>query len=173
MTETEKIKIAVERTTKALGLKPSLGQSTGISKTTVKNGLTCEIEEGKWKYTVDMPTSVGGNGAGPTPGVLGRGALGSCLAIGYMMTAARMDIPVHSLEVEVHADYDDGALFGTADVFPGYLLVKYVITLESDASEEEIMKMLDEADKHSPYLDVFSRAQDCRREVNIVSVKSN
>lgn len=171
MSEIEKIKLAVERSTKALSLKPSLGLGTGVSKTRIKNGLTCEIQEGGWKFLADMPESVGGNAQAPTPGVYGRAALGSCLAIGYMMRAAKMNIPVATLEVEVQADYDDGALLGTADVVPGYAEVRYIVTIESDAAEKDILKMLDDADHHSPYLDVFSRGQNCKREVHIVSPK--
>ncbi|HEV8508023.1 MAG TPA: OsmC family protein [Chitinophagaceae bacterium] len=171
MSETEKIKTALERSIKALTLKPSLGLGTGKSKTRVKNGLTCEVQEGNWKFVTDMPESVGGNAQGPTPGVLGRAALGSCLAIGYMIKAAMMNIAITTLEVEVQADYDDGALLGTSNVVPGYLEVRYTVTIESDAAEEEILKMLNEADEHSPYLDVFSRGQNCKREVHIVSPK--
>ena len=171
MSETEKIKSAVERSIKALTLKPSLGLGTGKSKTRIKNGLTCEIQEGNWKFLADMPESVGGNAQGPTPGVYGRAALGSCLAIGYMMKAATMNIPITMLEVEVQADYDDGALLGTSNVAPGYLEVRYTITIESDAPEENILRMIEDADQHSPYLDVFSRGQKCKREVHIVSPK--
>lgn len=167
----EKIKVAVERTTKALSLKPALGQSTGVSKAKIKNGLTCEIQEGNWKFLADMPASVGGNVQGPTPGVYGRAALGSCLAIGYMMAAAKKDIPINALEVEVQADFDDGALFGTADVFPGYSEVRYTVTIESEAPGEDVLKMIEEADQHSPYLDVFSRAQKCKKEVHVISPK--
>lgn len=172
MTQSEKIKLAFERSHKALSLKPSLGLGTGISKTRIVNGLTCEVKEGPWQLKADMPEGAGGNAAGPTPGVYGRAALGSCLAIGYMMRAARDNITIHSLEVEVHASYDDGPLFATTeDVFPGYSDVKYIVTIECDAPEEAIMKLLDDADYHSPYLDVFARAQHCTREVNIIASK--
>lgn len=171
MSATEKIKVAIERSIKALTLKPALGLGTGKSKTRIKNGLTCEIQEGNWKFLADMPESVGGNSQGPTPGVYGRAALGSCLAIGYMMKAATMNISITMLEVEVQADYDDGALLGTTDVAPGYLEVRYTITIESDAAEEDILRMIEDADRHSPYLDVFSRGQNCKREVHINSPK--
>jgi uncharacterized OsmC-like protein len=171
MSETEKIKTALERSIKALTLKPSLGLGTGKSTTRVKNGLTCEIQEGNWKFVTDMPESIGGNAQGPTPGVLGRAALGSCLAIGYMMKASLLNIPITNLEVEVQADYDDGALLGTSNVAPGYLEVRYTVTIESDAPEEDILRMIEDADQHSPYLDVFSRGQKCKREVHIVSPK--
>jgi uncharacterized OsmC-like protein len=174
MSDADKIKMSVERTKKALSLKPVLGKGTGVSKASITNGLTCEIQEGKWKFVADMPESVGGNAAGPTPGVYGRAALASCLAIGYMMKAAEMNIPIHLLEVEVHADYDDGALFGTAEksIPSGYLEVRYTVNIESNTAEEKIMHMLNDADEHSPYLDIFSRAQKCRRQINIVSPKT-
>jgi uncharacterized OsmC-like protein len=174
MLRAEKIKIAYSRSFKALSLKPSLGLGTGISTTRIKDGLTCEVTEGKYKLIADMPEQAGGNTAGPTPGVYGRAALGSCLAIGYMMHASKMNLPVDALEVEIQSDYDDGALFGTAtNTPPGYLEVRYKVTVESDASEEEILQMLDEADRQSPYLDVFSRGQKCIRTVRIISNKIN
>ena len=171
MTSQQKIKEAVVRSAKALSLKPSLGFGTGISKTKITNGLSCESTEGNHKLIADMPESVGGNASGPTPGIYGRAALGSCLAIGYMMKASAMNIKIDSLEVEVQADYDDGALLGTSPVPPGYLEVRYTVTIESDAAEEEILQMLDMADKQSPYLDVFSRQQKCTRDVHIISSK--
>ena len=170
MHENEKIKMSIERVKKTLMQRPSFGFGTGISKAKITNGLTCEIREGNWKFTADMPEQVGGNAAGPVPGVFGRAALGSCLAIGYMMRAAELNVPINSLEVEVQADYDDGALFGTSlNIPPGYLEVRYSVTVDSEATEEEVMRVLDEADKSSPYLDVFSRGQKCVRKVYLVS----
>jgi uncharacterized OsmC-like protein len=174
MNVNEKIKSAFTRVSDTLAKRPAFGLGTGISRATIKNGLTCEIREGNWTMTADMPEQAGGNAAGPTPGVFGRAALGSCLAIGYMMRAAVMNIPIAGIEVEVQADYNDGALFGTAAaVPPGYLDIRYVVTIDSEATEETVMQLLDEADRHSPYLDVFSRAQTCRREVNIISQKQH
>jgi uncharacterized OsmC-like protein len=167
MANSDRVKTAVERTAKALALKPSLGRSTGHSTVTVKDGLTCEVVEGPWRFVVDMPTSVGGAATGPTPGVFGRGAFGSCLAIGYMMRAARAGVPIESLSVDVEADYDDGALFGTVDAPAGYSEVRYTVTVESSASEADILRVLDEGDAASPYLDVFRRAQRCVRRVAI------
>src|ERR1700676_1764946 len=106
MPENQKIKSAIERVSHTLALKPAFGLGTGISKASIRNGLTCQGEEGAWKFVADMPEQVGGNGSGPTPGVYGRAALGSCLAIGYMMKAASLDIPIAGLEGEVPADFE-------------------------------------------------------------------
>ncbi len=113
---------------------------------------------------------MGGNNAGPNPGILGRGALGSCLAIGYGMWAARLGVPVDALEVEVQADYDSRGELGIADdVPPGYVQVRYRVIVTSHAPEPDVQRVLDIADKYSPYRDVYARAQDIRREATIIT----
>ena len=81
MSSTEKIKNAFERVVKAFTAKPSLGLGTRKSTARLVNGLTCEITEGEWKLSADMAEAAGGNASAPTPGVYGRAALASCLAI--------------------------------------------------------------------------------------------
>ena len=170
MSSSQKIKTALERTTKALTLKPALGRDTKTSTTPIRHGLTCDVQEGGWKFSVDMPAAVGGDSSAPSPGAYGRAALGSCLAIGYMMHAAKLGVPIQSLEVEVQCDFDDGVLLGVHDeVPPGYTEVRYTVTIESDAPEKDILRVIDEGDAHSPYLDVFARAQSCKRNIKIVS----
>jgi len=170
----EKIKTAIERITRTLKSKPAFGLGMGLSRSTVTDGLTCQVKEGNWTFLVDMPEQAGGNGAGPTPGVYGRAALGSCLAIGYMMRAAVMGISIRHLEVEVQADYDDGVLFGTTtNVPPGYIEVRYIVKVDSEAPEEKIIEMVESADRLSPYLDIFSRAQNCKRNILITSSKES
>jgi uncharacterized OsmC-like protein len=162
------IRTAFERCARALTLRPLFCRSTGVSRARIRHGLTCEIEEGPWNLTADMPVQAGGDGTAPTPGVLGRAALGSCLAVAYMMHAAKLGVPITALEVEIQADHDDGALFGVSDAAPGYLEVRFQVIVESAAPERDIVRVLDEGDAHSPYLDVFRRAQVCSRSVRIV-----
>ena len=169
MKEQNDIKNKFERTRKALTLKPSLGHDTGVSKTRIISGLTCETKEGDWVFKTDMPKQVGGNGTASSPGALGRAALGSCLAIGYMMWASKLDIKIDSLEVEIEADYDDGGLFATSDSPPGYLEIRILVKIKSPASSDEIENVLKMGDTHSPYFDVFSRAQSCIRKVELIN----
>ncbi len=162
------IRTAFERQTKAVTLRPGIGQGTAVTKVSVREGLTCDIEEGDWRLTADMSPKWGGNGAGPNPGILGRGALGSCLAMGYMMWAARLGVPITSLGVEVHADYDTRGICAVDEDAPaGYTSIRYVVNLESPAAKEDIERVLDTADAHSSYLDVFTRAVPAHREINL------
>lgn len=166
----EKIQAALERNVKAVSLRPSVGQGTAVTKVRLRPGLACEVEEGPWRLNVGMTDKYGGTNAGPNPGVFGRTALGSCLAIGYAMWAARLGVPLDALEVEVQADYDVRGELGVADeVTPGYAGVRYVVTVESPAPEADVLRVLDTADRYSSYRDVFTRALDVRREVRITA----
>ena len=171
MASPEVIRTNVEQTVAEVASQPLAGRGTAATRVTLKPGLECEIEDGKWKLTVGMSAKWGGTNAGPDPGVLGRGSLGYCLAIGYAVWAARLGVPIDALEVVVEGDYDSRGELGIADdVPPGYLQVRYRVTVTSPASEADVLRVLDTADKYSPYLDVHARAHDIRRETTIIAV---
>jgi uncharacterized OsmC-like protein len=172
MAAEEKIRTAFERNQKALSLRPSIGHGTAVTTVRVRDGLTCDIEEGAWKLVADMAEKNGGSGVGPTPGTYGRGALGSCLAIGYMMWASRLGVPFGSLEVQIQADYDAAAEYGVTNGSPSYSQIRYLVTIESTAPEADIVRVLDTAEAHSTYHDIFHRSQDLRREVRISPPRS-
>ena len=173
MADDESIKRSFERQAKAVGLRPTLGQRTVVSKTRVVDGLKCEIEEGPWKLTADLAKEGGGEDQGPTPGVLGRGAFGACLAIGYKLWAAKLEVPISQIEVEVQTEVDERGRFGFHDeIDPGYQRVHYVVRIESEAPEADLMRVIEMADRHSPYFDNFARALDISREVQIAARRS-
>lgn len=171
MERIEQIKTAFERNAKAVVARPSVGRGTATTRVRLRDGLTCDVEDGKWKMTVDMSVKSGGDSRGPDPGVYGRTALGSCLAIGYQVWAAKLGVVFSRLEVDVQADYDSGGYHGVADVPPGYSQVRYIVSVDSDAPEADVLNVLDQADAHSPYRDVFTRALDVRREVRVTQPK--
>lgn len=164
------IREALERNDKAVTLRPSAGKGTAVTHARLAPGLEVQIEEGPWKFVVGMTEKYGGTGAGPNPGVFGRAALGSCLAIGYGMWAARLGVPIESLEVEVQADYDVRGELGVDDsISPGYPEIRYIVTVDSPAPEADVLRMLDMADRYSSYRDHFVRAIPVRREVRMGS----
>jgi uncharacterized OsmC-like protein len=162
------IRRAFERSEKALTLRPSIGRGTAVTTVRLDEDLACESRDGRWSLTVDMSEQSGGSGTAPDPGVFGRTALGSCLAIGYTKWAAKRGVPIRGLEVEVQADYDAAPEYGIGDGPPGYSRVRYVVRIESDAGEDEIERLLDEADSCSPWLDIFLRPIELRREVRLL-----
>jgi uncharacterized OsmC-like protein len=84
------------------------------------------------------------------------------------MWAARLRVALDSVEVEVEADYDSRGELGVADdVPPGYLQVRYRVTVASPAAEEDVRRVVDIADRYSPYRDVYLRSNDLRRDLHI------
>jgi uncharacterized OsmC-like protein len=149
-------------------VRPSVGQGTAVTRVKLQPGLACEVEEGTWKLAVGMTEKYGGSNAGPNPGVFGRAALGSCLAIGYAMWAARLGVPLDALEVEVRADYDVRGELGVDDAIrPGYQRVHYVVTVASPASEDDVLRLLDTAERHSSWLDDIRNPIPVTREVRL------
>lgn len=167
----QQLKTVLERNERALQLRPAIGKGTGKTSVRLREGLTCEIEDGQWKLTAGASESSGGANGGPDPGIFGRGALGACLAIGYANWAAKLGVSIDAIEVEVEADYDMRGSYGLADLPPGYLEVRCRVRIESDAPKEAIRKVLDEADAHSPWFDVFKRPQNLKRIVEITPVE--
>lgn len=166
------IATTIERNVKAVTLRPSVGQGTAITRATLRDGLACDIQEGPWKLVAGMTEKYGGANDGPNPGVYGRAALASCLAIGYAMWAARLGVKVDSLEIEVQADYDVRGELGVSDeVRPGYTQIRYIVTVASRASREEIDRWLDTADRYSSWRDNIANAVPvvCERRVNVVA----
>lgn len=168
MSSPNTLKESHERVKKLLTIKPEKGQYTTKTKVRVRQGTTCEVEHKQWKFTSDVGEMEGGNDEGPGPSVLQRGALGSCLAIGYVKWAAYLEVPVNSIEVEIEADVDARGAYGIDGVEPGYKGLRYRVIIDSQASEEEIMNMIEKADKHSPLLMDFKRPVDVEREVSFV-----
>jgi uncharacterized OsmC-like protein len=172
MAEQGTIREIVERNIELLALKPARGQLTRATRARLAGGLRCEIEEGPWKFSADMPAKAGGADTAPTPGALGRGALASCLTVGIAVWAARLGVPVDAVEVEVQTDFDARGELGMGDVPPGYSEVRYVVRIDSPASRRQLDEMLALAERHSPYLDVFGRAIALRRVLQVNGVEA-
>lgn len=169
MSSPDTIKAALERNVKVVTARPSVGQGTAVTKVTLHPGLACDVEEGPWRFNVGMTEKYGGENTGPNPGVFGRAALGSCLAIGYGMWAARLGIPLRALTVEVRARYDvRGELGIDQSVRPGYADIVYVVTVDTDAPDADVQRLLDTADRHSSWLDDLRNPVPVSREVRIV-----
>lgn len=161
------IKTALERSRKALSLRPAKGQGTAVTIVRMTSGYTCEISDGDWTLVADMPEKHGGYNAGPNPGTLGRGALGSCLSMTIVRFAALRGITIDSLSVEVHADYDACGEFAVSDVNPGYSEMRCVVTIESDAPEEEVANLIEFARAHTAFLDSYTRSIPISHEMRI------
>lgn len=155
--QTDTIKTKLERNVRAVTLRPSVGQGTATTTARLGDDLNCEIRDGAVTLQAGMSEKYGGDGSAPNPGVLGRSALASCLAIGYAMWAARREIPIEELTVTVEADYDVRGELGVDDsVSPAYTGVRMRVSVRSPAPAADVEAMLEHADRHSSWLRIFT-----------------
>lgn len=155
----QRIRDAFDRMQHVFSKRPAVAQASATMRARIIDGVHCEAREGDWLLSLDMPVEAGGTNAGATPGVHGRAALASCLAIGYSIELARAGIEARSIEVELQVDYDNRGIVGMDNVRPGYLDVRHTLYLETDAPLDMVQPALERAQRNSPYLDVFSIAQ--------------
>jgi len=159
---------ALVRLETAVAGRPGFGVGTSHSVTTLHEGLRCSTVEGAWSIESDLLPAIGGGGSAPTPNVLMRAALGSCMAITYRLRASRHGVELTTVRVTVEADSElAGMLLCDAEAPPGYTEVRYHVEVESPDDPARVMAILDEGDRLSPLLDVFSRANNVRRTTEI------
>jgi hypothetical protein len=88
--------------------------------------------------------------------------------MGYQMRAARLGVELTSVSVEIEADFDAAGILSLGSpARPGYSEVRYHVSVESSASETDVLRVLDEGDALSPYRDVFSAQTPMTRTASI------
>ena len=164
---TARMKEAFDRSARAVELKPATAFKTATCRAEITDGYSCLLEEGRWRMVSDLHEKVGGGGLGPDPSTLGRAALASCAAIGYVQWAAVLEIPISGVEVVVETDHDYSGYYDQSDAPSGPLAARIIVNITSDAPESDIIRLVDKADHHSPLHDIWSRPIEMTREVTI------
>jgi uncharacterized OsmC-like protein len=162
------IREAVERTILGLQRDPASAQGTMHATARIDHDLTCIVNEGAWTLTSDVPPSVGGANAWPSPGVYGRAAVASCIAIGIKLMAAKAGHPIESVNIELDADYDWRGDFGLDNVAPGFQRFRLSIRVESPADADATEKIVRDALHLSSWLNTLAQEQVVSAELAIV-----
>ena len=111
-------------------------------------------------HVIDEPPTLLGDDTAPNPSEASLAALGSCLAVGIHANAVARGITIRSLELELEADINITAVWGTGDVSPkpvGFDAVRVKVHLDADAPKEEIDGLIAHATKWSPVANTFAK----------------
>jgi organic hydroperoxide reductase OsmC/OhrA len=116
----------------------------------------------------DMPKSVGGNGAGPSPGWLLRASQASCLATLIAMRSAQLGLEPGPIEVVIDSESDDRGILGIDELVPaGPLSARARVRVKlASGSRTELVEMISWADSHCPVQDAVRRAVPSTLEVD-------
>lgn len=141
------------RRASAIAKRPALGQGGGCARVRLTAGLACQVEMGERTAIVDLPPADGGNGTGPAPDELMRAALGAALAQGYRLWAARLDVTLDEIQIEIVTEHDSrGPLGVSADVAVGWQSLHVAVTVVTAATEDEVRAVITLANRRSAEL---------------------
>lgn len=148
------IRDAIEKVSRVLTEHPERARSKNVPATArLLDGLQCEITgpNGETSRT-DMPPAMGGTGSAPNPAWFLRAALASCTATTIAMRAAKLGINLTTLEVTVESSSDNRGILGLDDKISAGLssLATRVKIGASDASSDQLRKLAEWGDRHSP-----------------------
>jgi uncharacterized OsmC-like protein len=163
------IKALYELKARALAARPGYGRSAAQAFVRLGDGLSCEVEQSNGRLRVDLPTDDGGTASALHPGELMRASLGACLALGYRIWAARLEVALDRVEVEVTCEYDARGQLGLDDtVAVGWQQLSVDVVAVSDAPEPEVRRVIETADRYSPMLANLSSEIRRRHRLRVV-----
>ena len=156
MSRDNEIRTALERSRRAIELRPAMASGTVSLRLEMGETIKCTTQSEGWTLEIDEPSSMGGEGSAPGPYAHGFSAIASCLAMSVRMLAILKGIRVDAITVDVEGDYDDRAFFDLADVPPGYQNIRMKVEVSSDAEDEQIEALISEARRKSTWFNTFA-----------------
>lgn len=114
-------------------------------------------------YIVDEPPALLGDDTAPNPSEASLAALGSCVCVGLHANAVHRGITIRKLEIELEADLNITAVWGTGDTSQkpvGFTGVRMKVHMDADVSREVIDELIAHVAKWSPVFNSFANPVD-------------
>jgi uncharacterized OsmC-like protein len=150
---------------------PALGKRTVKLRSTWHRGAKALVEIGaqevlgkpatlptrRFFITMDAPPGLGGVDAAATAAETMVAAFAGCLTSGIAANAALFNVPIEALSIEMEADIDFRGLLGhDKSVRNGFTDIRYTVTIQSPASEEQVRRCKETIDRKSPVGDTLA-----------------
>jgi uncharacterized OsmC-like protein len=147
------LKDLYDRKTRAMLKRPSFARGSGHARVRAGAPMSCEVDFGDRTMHVDLPAEEGGTASAADPGQLMSASLGACLALGYKIWAARLEVPIGAVEVHVTCEYDTRGQMGVDPaVAIGWQRIRIDVAITSAAPAADVRRMVETADRLSPML---------------------
>ena len=152
----------------AVVAEPQRARTTWQATVAWKGGFRSEVRVRDFApVPSDEPLSLGGTDTAPNPVEQLLGALGNCLAVGYVANATAAGIELDSLEIDLEGDLNLETFLGLDDDgHAGYEAVRATVRIESAAASDEIEALHRKVIGTSPVGHTISRAVDVTVELS-------
>ncbi len=167
----DELKQIYERKVHAVRTRPSAARASGEATVRMTDTLACDVRccDGT-VVRVGLPEHEGGDGGAPTPGQLMRASIGACLAMGYRLWSARLEIPIDDVAVDLHFETDlRGQLGVEPDILPGWNKLVYTVRLTTAAPAADVERLVQIADRTSAMLGNLRTEVERVRTIEIIA----
>jgi len=150
---------------------PAMGKCMFKAKSTWKRGTRSEITidsltaggqemsppSRRFTLTVDEPPYLGGADGAPNPVEVLLAALAGCVTAGCATNGDMFGVPIDAMTIELEADVDARGMLGhDKSVRNGVTDIRYTVTIQSPASEEQVKRVKETIDRKSPVRDTLA-----------------
>ena len=139
--------------------EPAQGDTLWKAEVIWQNGLRNQIRIRDLPVSyADEPQMLGGPNTAAFPVEQLLGAVGSCLAIGYVANASVRGIQVEALRIELEGHIDLPVFLGLHEGHAGYSDVAIKVYLKADASQETLEELHQQVLRTSPVGQTIEKA---------------
>lgn len=130
-------------------------------------GVTCKIETGKALVAAGLHPATGGNGLSACSGDMLLEALVACAGVTLNAVATALGIELRDATLEAEGDLDFRGTLGVSKEVPvGFQNVRVRITLDTDASQEQISSLIRLTERYCVVYQTLVHSPDVAVTVN-------
>jgi len=146
---------------------PEIASITLRAEGRIGEGITCSVETGKALVEAGLHSATGGDGLSACSGDMLLESLVACAGVTLRAVATALNIQLRDATIRAEGDLDfRGTLGVSKDVPVGFQRIRLYFNLDTDASEEQVSKLLGLTERYcvvyqtlsqSPKIDVVRR----------------
>lgn len=140
------------------GIQKEPNQANALFKanSNLVDGFLANVNVRDFSFISDEPKNLGGTDLGPNPVEYVLGAFAACQEIVIKAYATVLGIELLSVQVDVEGDVDLHGFLNLSDARAGFTGVRYKTTIETNETDTEKLKQLEEFSvRRCPVLDII------------------
>ncbi|HWA09323.1 MAG TPA: OsmC family protein [Opitutaceae bacterium] len=124
----------------------------------LNEGISCRVETGRALVAAGLHPATGGTGGFACSGDMLLEALVACTGVTLNAVATALGVPLRDAVIEAEGDLDfRGTLAVAKDVPVGLQRIRLLVTLDTDATEEQVANLLRLTEKYCVVLQTLQR----------------
>jgi uncharacterized OsmC-like protein len=155
---------------KTVGAQPEAARARKQARVRWLDRLKFRAYVRNHQFEVDEPTQLAGDNANPTSMEYVLGALGTCLATGFVFNATQRGIAIANLEVALESTQENYLVFLGLDSerHPGFDQVTAKLYVQADADPALLRELWEHTVQTSPVGNSLTRAVTVTPEIDVI-----